>query len=238
MTASVGAAPTAGAPTLAAHAAVAPVDHFIIAAGVNADPIDYGDGTRHVAGELAFGAFAVGDPRLRAEVLAGVGGGYGTGEWNGEDGDEGLEGPYVRPFVQGTIAGFWAGFFTWGGGLRLATTVVDLTVIPIDPGSDRATPGLNAQVHIDPFTTARFRADFFEVDLTVGGSLSFGERTVGPMGNVYATVGLRLRFQAWGEPTPEPEPELLYQPPPGPFDDPGETAPPERDATAPLGDPS
>ncbi|MEC7523591.1 MAG: hypothetical protein VYE22_27160 [Myxococcota bacterium] len=184
--------------TFTGRAAVAPVDGFVITAAAHLDPIDLGDGTRQYAGELGLGAFAMGDDALRAELLAGVGGGYAYGRWNGEDGDEGLEGPYARPFLQGTLAGRW-GVVTWGGGLRLGVTVADLTVTPIDPGGDLATPGLGAQVSLDPFTTVRLDFGALHVDLTGGGAVAFGERTVGQMGNVHVALTVGARFSAWGE---------------------------------------
>ena len=249
MAVGVGASGSA-APTLAAHAAIAPVDHFVIEASADVDPVDEGNGTLHGAGELGLGVFAVGDPRLRAELIAGVGGGYGNGTWYGECDDFALEGPYVRPFAQGAIAAVYD-FFTFGGGLRLAVTFTDLQVTRLDPGSDLLSGGFNAQGHIDPFLTMRFRHEIFEVDLTGGTSFSYGNAIVGSVFNAFGALTVRLQFQVWGggtaerieEPESDPDhelpteaPEPTRAQPTGP--DPGPSvAPTEAPEPTPEGEP-
>lgn len=194
-------------PTFAARLALAPADGFVIVAGADFDAISEGSTrTQHVAGELAAGAFLTGFENLRGELLLGVAGGYASGRWNGEEVDDEVDGAYARPFAQGALGGRWD-WFVWGGGLRIATTIADLTLTPYDPSLRRADSGVYAQIHFDPFTYAGVRFDGFEVDLLFGGSFSEGHPSVGGQLRGYLALTLRSRFELWSEgPTPPQRP--------------------------------
>lgn len=187
------------APTFSAHAAVSPIDHLVVTAGLDADPLrDQPDETSHVAGELGAGAFVVGEPHLRASVIAGTGAGYGTGRYRPEDNDDLLmEGPYVRPFVQGTIAGVYE-FFAWGGGVRLGTTCAWLTFTPGADGVVWFDDGQYAQGHLDLFTMLRVRHQALIVELSAGASYGFvGDEVVGAALGAYGALTVHAQLEAW-----------------------------------------
>lgn len=221
------------APTFAAHVAIAPVDHLVITGGFDTAPPDQAH--QRVSGELAAGVFAARDPRIRAEVLAGVGAGWSLGEQVNEDETISLEGPYVRPFVQGFLGGVWGGFFTWGGGLRGGATVAFLDELSSEDPPGDVMQNRRIAFNVDPFTSFRFRFDVFEIDITGGGGLQSGQNL--SLVNIHASLTLRLVFQAWGDAPPrgyapvEPAPE-----PPRPAPEPA--GGPGRDLDAPTsGDP-
>ncbi len=194
-------------PTFAARVAFAPVDGLVLVAGADFDPISEGtQRTQHVAGELAAGMFLTGYSNLRGELLFGVGSGYSTGIWGGEEVDDEVDGPYARPFVQGALGGRWD-WFVWAGGMRIGTTIADLTFVPDDPSQRRAPDGVYAQVHFDPFTYAGARFGGFEIDLTFGGSFSGGHEAVGATMRGYLALTFRGRFTLWDPPQRWPRPD-------------------------------
>ncbi len=204
----VSAGPSGRAPvSFAGHAAVAPVDHLQIVAGVDFDPIRESNRTRHVAGELGIGGFVMGEGRLRAELVGGLGGGWASGENEEEDdGPWGVVGPYVRPFVQGVVGGVFD-FFTFGGGLRIAATFAHLRTYDTASSDYPYGDGPAEQVHIDPYTTLRFRYELLIVEVAAGASFSFGDSIVGAPIYGYGALTLHFHFDAWAPPTDdEPTP--------------------------------
>lgn len=193
-----------GLVTFAGHAAIAPVDNLQIVAGVDFDPIQESNRTRHVAGELGVGGFVTGEGRLRAEGVLGIGGGWGSGVMRAEDdGPWGIAGPYARPFLQGVLGGVFD-FFTFGGGLRIAATFADLHTYDTEGSDFPYGDGPAGQVHLDPFTTLRFRHEHLIVEVAAGASFSFGASTVGAPFNGYGALTLHLLFDAWGPPAAAP----------------------------------
>ena len=208
----------AAAPTFAVHGAYAPVENFEIVAGADFDPVGdtAGGETLHGAGEVGIGTFAV-DESMIAELIGGTAVGWGSGAYLDGFRDDGtgsgqlvsnryrVDGPYVRPFLQGVV-GSRFGIAEIAGGVRLAYTWSQQTFATFDAQTPGLTPYSATAVHLDPFVVARLAVDIVRLEALAGLSLTFGDVSVGPPFNVFASLGVGVVFDTWGAPAAEAAP--------------------------------
>lgn len=205
----------AAAPTFAVHGAYAPVENLEIVAGADFDPVGDTSGgeTLHGAGEVGIGTFAV-DEELIAELIGGTAVGWGSGAYLDGFRDDGtgsgqlvsnsyrVEGPYVRPFLQGVV-GSRFGIAEVAGGVRVAYTWAEQSFTPFDASTPALSPYSATAFHLDPFVVARLAVDILRIEALAGISLTFGDVSVGPMFNAFASLGLGVVFDTWDPPAPE-----------------------------------
>ncbi|MBN8615061.1 MAG: hypothetical protein J0L92_30975 [Deltaproteobacteria bacterium] len=205
----------AAAPTFAVHGAYAPIENLEVVAGADFDPVGDTSGgeTLHAAGEVGIGTFAV-DESLIAELIGGTAVGWGSGAYLDGFRDDGtgsgqlvantygVDGPYVRPFLQGVV-GSRFGIAEIAGGVRFAYTWAQQSFTPFDPGTPQLQRYDATAVHLDPFVVARLAVDILRIEAMAGLALTFGDASVGPFFNAFASLGLGVVFDTWEPATPD-----------------------------------
>jgi hypothetical protein len=113
-----------------------------------------------------------------------------------------VDGPYVRPFLQGVV-GSRFGIAEIAGGVRFAYTWAQQSFTPFDPGTPQLQRYDATAVHLDPFVVARLAVDILRIEAMAGLALTFGDASVGPFFNAFASLGLGVVFDTWEPATPD-----------------------------------